>query len=177
MKRYRCIPLAFALPIMFLIPAIIYAVVGVSAWIDGDIEGVVFTSIMSLLSFAFAVGLMPQSSKSVIIFPDYILCKGWLSQGAFKIYYEQCNIGMAFHNQNGRKLWWIYICDGLYTQYMPRHSGKQINSVRIKPGFIRIMYSDEVYNALLDVLPKKQREALISARKFAGFNKQGKIIL
>ena len=42
-----------------------------------------------------------------------------------------------------------------------------MNAEKFKPGFIKMHYNDKVYDALLEVLPKQQRSALISAKKWA----------
>lgn len=93
-----------------------------------------------------------------------------------EIEYNKCFIGFDYHNQNGNKIWWIYLCYGKMPPYKNPKLGNRINSIKCQPGFVRIMYRDDVYDALMDVLPKKQKTALASARRNSGFEKQGKII-
>ena len=90
--------------------------------------------------------------------------------------YSECNIGMDYHTQNGTKIWWIYLCYGSKPRYQTKGPTKRMNTLKCKPGFIRIMYREEVYDALISVLPKKQRIALETSRRCAGFEKQGRII-
>ena len=100
---------------------------------------------------------------------DYIVCKSLSPKSKFSMHYDECSVGMDFHTQSGVKVWWIYLCKGSLKAYK---KGKQINSVKIQPGFVRIMYSDEIYQALLEVLPKKHQTALITAHRYAGMNEE-----
>lgn len=135
--------------------------------------------IVFLLWIVFAIVLfvctIPYSMCKIIINPDHILCKMPLHKNIVLLY-EHCYIGMDYHVQNGGKIWWIYFCYGKMPPYKNPHLGNRINSIKCQPGFIRIMYRDEVYDTLLETLPKKQKTALISARRVAGFDKQGRIV-
>ena len=132
---------------------------------DMDIVGIAYTGFMCIMCTVFTLVLLSPTGYSVTIHPDHIVCKSLSPKSKFSVHYNDCSIGMDFHTQYGRKVWWIYLCKG--TLYAHKN-GKQINSVKIKPGFIRIMYSDEVYQALIAVLPPKQQKSLTIARRYAG---------
>lgn len=166
MKRFRCIPVAIVLPIFFFAGAIIHA--ALFAWVisdDMDIVGIAYTGFMCIMCTVFTLALLSPTGYSVTIHPDHIVCKSLTPNSKFSMHYNDCSVGMDFHTQSGMKVWWIYLCKG--TLYAHKN-GKQINSVKIKPGFIRIMYSDEVYQALIAVLPPKQQKSLTIARRYAG---------
>ena len=73
---------------------------------------------------------------------------------------------MDYSWRSGGKVWWIYICYGSPPRFKSANSPNRINAEKFKPGFIKMHYNDKVYNALLEVLPKQQRSALISAKKW-----------
>ena len=165
MKRFRCIPVAIVLPIFFFAGTIIHA--ALLAWVisdDMDIVGIAYTGFMCIMCTVFTLALLSPTGYSVTIHPDYIECKSLTPKSKFIMQYDDCSVGMDFHTQSGMKVWWIYLCKGSLSAYK---KGKQINSVKIAPGFIRIMYSDKVYQALIEVLSKKQQTALATARRYA----------
>ena len=162
MKRFRCIPVAIVLPIFFFAGAIIHAVL--LAWVISDD---MYTGFMCIMCTAFTLALLSPTGYSVTIHSDHIVCKSLTPKSKFIMQYGDCSVGMDFHTQYGMKVWWIYLCTGsLWTH----KRGKQINSVKIQPGFVRIMYSDEVYRALLEVLPQKHQTMLITAHRYAGMD-------
>lgn len=173
MKRFRCIPVAIVLPIFFFIGAIFH--VALLVWVvtdDMDIVGIAYTGFVSIMCTVYTLALLSPTGYSVTIHPDYAVCKSLTPKSKFCIHYNECSIGgigMDFHTQSGIKVWWIYLCKGSLKAYK---KGKQINSVKIQPGFVRIMYSDEVYQALLEVLPKKHQTALITAHRYAGMDEE-----
>ena len=181
MKRFRCIPVAIVLPIFFTAGAMLFVALLVWAIFDKDARTIIpedmelfigFCGFMIIMCMVYTVALLPASNYSVTIHPDYIVCKSLSPKSKFSIQYDECSIGgigMDFHTQSGIKVWWIYLCKGSLKAYK---KGKQINSVKIQPGFVRIMYSDEVYQALLEVLPKKHQNALISAHRYAGMDEE-----
>lgn len=124
-----------------------------------------------IAGFAF-----PNAIRRIVIYKDKIVCKGLLPNQTYEIEYEKCNIGMDYSWRSGGKIWWIYICYGPPPRFKAANSPNRMNAVKFKPGFIKMHYNDKVYNALLEVLPKQQRSALISAKKWADKekNKTGK---
>lgn len=167
-QRYQCIPGAAVIPGFFFFFMIIYLFFFVQSIIEKNLEGIGATCFFVCICFIPAIATLPQCIRRVEIRSDYICCRGILPRSTFTIDWDACSIGMDYHCQSGRKVWWIYVCDGTLSNYMPPEKLHKINSVKIKPGFVRIMYSDRVYTTLLEVLPKKQQTALISARRCAG---------
>ncbi len=176
MKKFRCVPIAIGLPIIFGVLMLICLVEGIFFEIVDEPDGVVVGIVCAVFSGILALGLLPAAIRRVEIGESIIICKALLSRDTFTLEYEKCNVGMDYHVQNGGKVWWIYLCYDYPLKYQSKSSVNRINSIKIHPGFIRIMYSDEVYDALLQVLPKRQRTGLITARRCAGFEKQGNII-
>ena len=77
----------------------------------------------------------------------------------------QCWHGLS-HSER-EKIWWIYFCYGQRPYYNSLHHGQRINSIKCQDWFVRMMYREDIYTLLLDVLPENKRIALVSARKFA----------
>lgn len=165
MRKFSCIPIATALPIVFYVPCILFVCWAIS-------EGILFQDIyldivlgfLVLFGLAMGTGLLLHTGHTVTIYQDHVVCKGNMPNSAFSVMYDNCSIGMDFHVQDGYKVWWIYLCTGPLVAYK---KGKQINSVKIGNGFVRIMYRHDVYQALLEVLPKKQKIALQTAHRCA----------
>lgn len=178
MKKFHCVPVSVGIPIAFISMSVIQMGLTWYYWINmHDIKdiyaGIVFFSIGCFLAVITSI----PAFRRVELFSEKIICKGVFPRNTFEIEYAKCNIGIDYHCQYGRQIWWIYLCSGPYTQFKVSGNSSRINTLKIKPGFIKIMYSDEVYNALMSVLPKKQKIALETSRRYANFNKQGKIIL
>lgn len=97
--------------------------------------------------------------RYVLLYPDHIVCRGLFSQ-KIVMDYSKCYVGVDYGNHQNGKTWWIYLS---YEPYPPFKKGayyNRINAQYCKQGFIRTMYRDEVYQALMKVLPKKQRTML-----------------
>lgn len=168
MKKYYCVPMALTLPVIFLFGSAICILEYFTIFSREDPIMLYFAA----FSFAFVLFLLPTSLKRIEIHSDKVICKGLFPHETFKIETLTCNVGMDYHIQNGSRIWWIYISEGPVPEYKSKNPTNRINSIKIRPGFIRIMYSNEVYDALIDVLPKKQKTALITAVRCADFGKQ-----
>lgn len=79
------------------------------------------------------------------------------------LYYDRCIVGMDYATTTGTTRWWIYLSYGPLPKYKGKSPANRINSLRTKPGFVRIQFYEEVYEALLQVLPKHQKVCLQSA--------------
>lgn len=82
---------------------------------------------------------------------------------SFVLYYDRCIVGMDYATTTGTTRWWIYLSYGPLPKYKGKSPANRINSLRTKPGFVRIQFYEEVYEALLQVLPKHQKVCLQSA--------------
>ena len=175
-KTYLCVPVGLGLPLIFL--GLTVLSIAMALWVVqvGQEDCVPIFLTFSFLSFSIAVITFGGAVWRVEIGQAAITCKGLWPYNTFSLEYEKCTIGMDWHKQNGNKIWWIYICYGHLPYDQKLKSLKRINTVNCKPGFIRIMYRDEVYEELISVLPKKQRIALEASRRSAEFDKQGMII-
>ena len=175
-KTYLCVPIGMGLPIIFL------ALTGVSIvmalWVvrvgQNDVAPIFYAC--AALSVSITAVTFVKAVWRVEIHRNIIVCKGLMPRNTFSLEYEKCTIGMDWHKQNGNKIWWIYLCYGCKPVYQTKKSANRINALKCQPDFIRIMYRDEVYEALLSVLPQKQKTALETSRRYAGFDRQGKII-
>ena len=175
MKKFQCVPIALALPAMFLIASIVQCDIAIRCFNSNDSNGGILFIVMAISAAIFAFATFIPSRERVEIGQNKIVYKRFYSKDTFYLEYNKCIIGMDYHIQNGNKIWWIYLCYGKMPPYKNPHLGNRINSIQCQPGFIRIMYREEVYNALIEVLPKNQKTALITARRYAGFEKQGRI--
>lgn len=176
MKTFRCVPIAIGLPAVFIAYFFICLGITYSCLMDNDIGGVILFAFFALLALSFMMYTFIPGIQRVQISPEKIICKGILQRQTFEIEYAKCNVGMDYHLQNGNQIWWIYLCYGNPPQYKGNNPSNRINTIKIRPGFVKIMYSDEVCDTLITVLPKKQKTSLITARRCAGFEKQGRIV-
>ena len=176
-KKFRCVPVSLGLPIAFASASFIQLGLTWVYWTNmHDIKDVYMGIIIFSFGFILAGITLIPALKRVEILSDRVICKGLFPRETFEIEYGRCTIGMDSHRQYGRRIWWIYLCYGQPPQYKLSNTSNRMNAVKIQPGFIKIIYSDEVYDTLISILPKKQRTALMTARQCAGFDKQGKII-
>lgn len=174
MKKFRCVPIAIGLPVIFLCLLALCLAIAADCYFEEDAGGMIVFLVFSLTALGLAAYTFVPGIQRVEIHPDFILCKGFPGQ-AFRMRYEDCSVGMDYHEQNNNKIWWIYLCRGPLPRYRKDNPANRINAVKIQPGFIRIMYSEEVFDALAVVLPRKQKTGLITARRCAGFERQGRI--
>lgn len=130
---------------------------------------ILFSVVWIIFCVVLTVKVAPYASCVVEILNDRIVCLIPFHQNVV-IEFDKCYIGLDYHNQSGRKIWWIYLSYGKMPPYNNPQLGNRINSIKCQPGFVRIMYREEVCAALLKALPKRQRTALIAARRLAGFN-------
>ena len=79
------------------------------------------------------------------------------------LYYDRCIVGMDYATTTGTTRWWIYLSYEPLPKYKGKSPANRINSLRTKPGFVRIQFYEEMYEALLQVLPKHQKVCLQSA--------------
>lgn len=168
-RSFQSVPGAFVVPATLWCTPLFFAALLVYCFYDNQMDPFIFC-----VSVAFSIGSVLCAVYScqytmckVVLFDRYLLCKIPFARN-IELLYDKCYIGMDYHIQNGWKVWWIYLSYGKMPPYKNPHLGNRINSVKCQPGFVRIMYRKEVYAALLDVLPKKQRTALISAYRCSG---------
>ena len=183
MTKFRCMPIAIGIPIVFCCIAVFWIFLPMLPDIrfldfQGNIDphnGRGLCAVLVAFSLLGAVLTLRNALWRVELMEHKLVCKGLIPKDTFEIFYDSCNIGMDYHIQNGNKIWWIYICSGTLSDYKDKKYPGGMNQVKIRAGFVKILYSQQVYEALLDSLPKKQRTGLITARRCAGFEKQGSV--
>lgn len=172
----RCNPYAFYLPLYFLSFVIVGAWMAVYFNAENDTDGVLGGILVFVLSFIIAIIMLPLAFETITLSSEALVYKKLFSSQKIVMEYSKCNIGLDYHIQNGNKIWWIYLTYGYKPKYPSKNKRNRINAEKIRPGFVKIMYSDIAFEALIDVLPQKQKDELVTARRFAGFASQGKII-
>ena len=183
MKKFRCVPLLIGIPVIFGISALCWVpfLLHLELFVNSKGEqnplgGLILCSFMILFSLLVMFVSLGFAVKRIEVHSDKIVYKGFLPKDTFAFEYGKCNIGMDYHVQNGGKIWWIYFYTGKHPQYKSNNPASRINSVKIQPGFVRVMYSEELYRALMETMPPKQCTALKSILRCSNFDKQGKII-
>lgn len=170
-KSYPCVPGSAALQGIFLFGLAFYIWMIIGSAQDGQEEAIPGFILFMIATLAFMVWSWSRSMSRVEILPDRVICKAPFCK-SIEILYDKCNIGMDYHLQNGGKVWWIYLCYGNKPPYKSKNPSNRMNALKCRQGFIRIMFSEEVYDALMNVLPKRQKNGLIASRRVAGFDKQ-----
>ena len=164
MKKFYCTPIGRVIPIIFIICILIW--IYLMMHLRQEVF-ILFAIINILLDLIMIVYTAKTVVRRVELYSDKIVCKGLLPSQTYEIEFEKCNIGMDYSWRSGGEIWWIYICYGPPPRFKSVNSPNRMNAEKFKPGFIKMHYNDKVYDALLEVLPKQQRSALISAKKWA----------
>lgn len=178
MKKFRCMPAFLAVPLlmggMTLFPLYLLLSGSLnfvnSAGEPDQLRGVIGTWIFLALAWLYVLCGFHLALWRVELHPDRAVCKGLFPWERFEIPYEDCNAGFEYHEANGQTFWWLYICQGAPPKYPAADRRNRISKEKIRPGFIKMTYSDEVYEALVQVLPKRQRDYLTSSRRFVGID-------
>lgn len=164
MKKFRCMPIAIGIPMV----CILFLLYWILLMIYIKQDNLHSLTILYVSLCVIIAGLtLPNAVRRIEIHKDKVVCKGLFPSQTYEIEYEKCNIGMDYSWRSGGKIWWIYICYGPPPRFKSVNSPNRMNAEKFKPGFIKMHYNDKVYDALLEVLPKQQRSALISAKKWA----------
>ncbi len=163
MKKFYCMPMARVIPIMFLLAILVWILLMLWAWQD-DLWWLTIAYIT--LCLAGIIFTLPYCMRRVEIYKDKIVCKSILPSQTYEIEYEKCNLGIDYSWARNGNVWWLYICYGQPPRFKST-SLDRIAAMKYRPGFIKMHYSEEVYNALLEVLPKQKRYSLMSAKKWA----------
>ena len=163
--RFSSVPDAKLLIPLWIVPlpVFIYGVIDSSrTGQNGAIPLLILIIVVDIIALFFSIRnaiayieLKEQHLECKVLFQKKIIMK-----------YDSCAVGMDYSVIRGRKLWWIYLCYGQLPKYPLNNPQNRINALKCKQGFVRIVYREDVYNALVDTLPKKQRNALISSQRF-----------
>ena len=164
-KSYSCVPGSSFVIGYFLASIVFLLWMAVSVAKSGQ-TSVIPVIVLFIVAIAiFVAWAWLRAMCRVHIREKVLICKTPFCKDIV-IEYEKCNIGMDYHVQHGRKVWWIYLSYGKPPEYKTRNPANRMNSLKCQPGFVRIMFRNEIYNDLMRVLPKKQRIGLESARRF-----------
>ncbi len=166
-KRFPCVPNASFLPFFYILGEFFLLFVLYMCLTEGNIAASFVAFLFCVATLSFAVWCWEETMRQVEIKSNHIICRAWLCRNIV-IDYEKATVGMDYHLQRGNKVWWIYLCYGPSPIFDSRKPYNRMNSLKCKQGFVRIMYREDVYDTLIAVLPKKQKTALISARRCAG---------
>lgn len=162
MKKFRCTPMTLGVPVILAL--------GILEWIWIQYFYVKDEKMLPLtwgfISFALIMiaCFLPATARRVEIYETKIVCKCLLPFQTYELEYSKCTVGLDYHITNNGKQWWIYLCYGPPKRFSSPTAFKRINAVKFRPGYIKMHYTDKVYEALLEVLPKNQRTALASSK-------------
>lgn len=163
-KKYWCSPAA-VLPLIFAVSFVFFLMVPYIEYRRGfTMEPMewLYWGCFLIISLSVAIWTNRIGGRYVLICPKRIICKALFCRDIV-IEYDKCNIGIDYSNNKGCRQWWIYLSYIPYPPFKKDAYYNRINSRYCKQGFIRIMYNDDIYQALMDVLPKKQRIALAAS--------------
>ena len=110
----------------------------------------------------FGVFWFISMDEHVYLYPNHLVCTRPFRKSVV-LYCDRCMVGMDYATTTGSTDWWIYLSYGPLPKYKGNSPANRINSLRTNQEFVRIMYYEKVYEALLQVLPKHQRVCLQSA--------------
>ena len=110
----------------------------------------------------FGVFWFISMDEHVYLYPNHLVCTRPFRKSVV-LYCDCCMVGMDYATTTGSTNWWIYLSYGPLPKYKGNSPANRVNSLRTNQEFVRIMYYEKVYEALLQVLPKHQRVCLQSA--------------
>ena len=165
-KKYYCTPTARILPIFFALGGVFCAYLAYIAFTDPkqSLFGAIGAILWMCIAFGMAIFCESNGSRYVLLYDDRIICK-CIFRKDIVLEYNKCTVGMDYAKTTGTTNIWIYFVYGTLPKYKLNNEANRINSLKFRQGFIKMMYNEEVYNALLEVLPKNQRNGLISGYK------------
>lgn len=172
LKKYYCFPMGIGVIIFFSIGAVFIAYCTYFGFLPSKSSFTAFTTedvfVFIDLNLGILMGLFgvvfvwSNCARYVLVEPSRLICKCPFRKDIV-MEYERCIVGMDYSEGISMTVWWIYLTYEPLPKYNPKIPANRINALKYKDGFVRIAYSDEVYEALLAVLPKKQKNALVSA--------------
>lgn len=169
LKKYHCFPqgnvatLVLLAENIFIVCGIYFGFVPSRvSFTTEDIFVFIGLNLLALGGFACAGMMWTRGARYVLVEPSRLICKCPFRKDIV-MEYERCIVGMDYSEGISMTVWWIYLTYEPLPKYNPKIPANRINALKYKDGFVRIAYSDEVYEALLAVLPKKQKNALVSA--------------
>ena len=174
MKKFHCMPTVVVCPIIFFAASLLYVyfllnpdINFVNAAGEPDpLGGKLVVGGGLLLGLVLAFTSLHTALRRVELTDDRVICRGMFPWETFEIPYEGCSVGFDYHIAGGGRFWWIYICEGAPPKYPANDKRNRISKEKIRPGFIKLTYSEEAFQALAQVLPRKQRDYLVSSRRF-----------
>lgn len=160
-KGYACAPsvLAGAAVMGALATAVLIVL-----WYNGFLTDVLILIVIGPMEVVGWMGVFwfISMDEHVYLYPDHLVCTRPFRKSVV-LYYDRCMVGMDYATTTGSTNWWIYLSYGPLPKYKGNSPANRINSLRTNQEFVRIMYYEEVYEALLQVLPKHQKVCLQSA--------------
>ena len=174
MKKFRCMPAVMGIPVVFFGCSLGYLyfllnpnVNFVNAAGEPDpLGGKLFMGALFLIGMTMTLFTLHHALWRVELHSDRVICRGMFPRERFEIPYDTCQVGFEYHCAGGKTFWWICITDGPPPKYPSDDKRNRISKEKIRPGYIKMTFSEELYEALLEVLPHKQSVYLSSSRRF-----------
>ena len=165
-KWYASFPGATALFVVWGFAVLYFAVTMLICLKEQQLDGFWLCFFNMILSIVIAYITIRNAVSYIKLYVDPLVCLVPFTR-RITIRYDNCEAGLDYClDVNRNKLWWIYISEGPLPQYPGKNPRNRINTIPCQKGFVRIRYQKEIFLALIEVLPKKQRTALISAERF-----------
>lgn len=166
-RTFHCVPGASIFPAISIFGLIFCGYCGYVCFAEGETgTGFIFAG-YSICLIAFLIWCWDRTMWKVQIKPDSVVCSAPFCKDII-IEYNKCTIGVDYHLQGTNKVWWIYLSDGKQPVYESNNPHSRMNSLKCCSGFIRLMYRQEIYDTFVELLPKKQKNALVTAARCAG---------
>jgi len=169
-KKYPSVPGSAFIPIVLFFGVLFYGYMIVECIHSNQLVIMCGFALFLIFNIILGIYTIPQTLCTIEITNEHIIAVIPFYR-KIVLEYDKCTVGFDYHVQNGKKRWWIYLCYGNKPPYKGKSQSNRINSLRCRQGFVRILYREDVYNALLEVLPKRQYTALKSSHRCAGLEK------
>lgn len=165
-KFYSSVPGGMLVIFIGLFGIAFYTALFIRCFIEKSLMPSLVAALFIISCVWYVIYFSRQSIAYIRFYSDHLECYVPF-QSRIKLEYNMCIVGMGFSFSTSKKVFWIYFRDQSEQKtYLSQHPPKKINEERCRTGFVRIMYREDLYNTIIDLLPKKHRVALETSKKY-----------
>ena len=164
-KFYSSVPGGMLAIFIGLFGIAFYTALFIRCFIEKSLMPSLVAALFIISCVWYVIYFSRQSIAYIRFYSDHLECYVPF-QSIIKLEYNMCIVGMSFSSSTSKKVFWIYFQDqNEQKTCLSQHPPKKINEERCRNGFVRIMYREDLYNTIIDLLPKRHRVALETSKR------------